>query len=415
MKPFIVVEPFLKDLPVGWAVHRLRRVAALIEDANSDADAPLLSLTIGGELLPRADDVQPPSAEYLLKYGLVNAGDLVVNPMWLTGGSIGVSAASGAVSPEYRIYRFCRDIHPRFIHHLVRSDPFMHQYRLLVRAETTFDRRVTKEDFRELPLILPPIEVQCAIADYLDTETARINALIAKKQQMLELLRERRQALINAAMSGEADIPTGHGAKWSTVPLKHLARLPITNGVGEAAEFDDPSWPRYIRTTDIAGPRDLRPDTFRSLPPEVAKRAPLRQGDIVMTAAGATIGKSLLYGSTEVACYAGYLVRFRPKPEVDGRFISYWMESGDYWAQIAKGKVVSTIENFSAGKYQNLSCPAPSTEVQNTIADLLDSETSLIDTLLAKQQRTIELLHERRQALITAAVMGELDLPGVAA
>ena len=78
--------------------------------------------------------------------------------------------------------------------------------------------------------------------------------------------------------------------RWPVAPLKHLAAVPVTNGVGEAAEFDDPSWPRYVRTTDIAGPRDLRPDTFKSLPPEVARRASLRQGDVVMTAAGATIG-----------------------------------------------------------------------------------------------------------------------------
>lgn len=200
--------------------------------------------------------------------------------------------------------------------------------------------------------------------------------------------------------------------KFETVPLKHLAAIPITNGVGEAAEFDDPTWPRYVRTTDIGGPRSLRDDTFRSLPPEVAHRASLEPGDIVMTAAGATIGKSLLYGEPGEACYAGYLVRFRPKIDVDGRFISYWMESDDYWDQIAAGKVVSTIENFSAGKYQNLKCPAPSPEMQRAIADYLDTETARINALIIKKQNMMELLKERRRGLITFTVTGDANPQG---
>jgi type I restriction enzyme S subunit len=128
-----------------------------------------------------------------------------------------------------------------------------------------------------------------------------------------------------------------------------------------------------------------------------------------MTAAGATIGKSLLYGGTEDACYAGYLVRFRPKSSVDGRFVAYWMESSHYWDQIATGKVVSTIENFSAGKYQNISCPTPPTSVQRAIADYLDAETARIDALIAKKQRMIELLDERFRAACEDLLLAASD------
>jgi len=182
--------------------------------------------------------------------------------------------------------------------------------------------------------------------------------------------------------------------RFPVAPLKHLAALPISNGVGEAAEFDDPTWPRYVRTTDIAGPRSLRDDTFRSLPPEVAQRAPLKTGDLVMTAAGG-VGKSTLYGGTAPACYAGYLVRFRPRPGVDGRFVAYWAESQHYWDQIELGKVVSTIDNFSAGKYQNLRCPAPAEAMQRSIADYLDTETARIDALITKKQQMADVVVER--------------------
>jgi len=199
--------------------------------------------------------------------------------------------------------------------------------------------------------------------------------------------------------------------RFPVAPLKHLAALPISNGVGEAAEFDDPDWPRYVRTTDIAGPRSLWDNTFRSLPPEVAKRASLKSGDLLMTAAGG-VGKSTLYVSDNPACYAGYLVRFRPRNEVDGRFVAYWAESQHFWDQIEVGKVVSTIDNFSAGKYQNLRCPSPSLPAQRAIADYLDTETARIDALIAKKQRMTELLHEQVDAIIREEVLGAGQMTG---
>ena len=91
---------------------------------------------------------------------------------------------------------------------------------------------------------------------------------------------------------------------WQRTRLKYLAAVPITNGVGEPAEFDDPAWPRYIRTTDIGGPTVLREDTFASLPPATAALAPVARGDILMSAAG-TIGRTYLHVSDLPACYSG--------------------------------------------------------------------------------------------------------------
>lgn len=195
---------------------------------------------------------------------------------------------------------------------------------------------------------------------------------------------------------------------WTKTRLKFLASVPIQNGLGEPGGQDNPDWPRYVRTTDIAGPRTLRDDVFASLPPEVAARAPLHRGDIVMTAAGATIGKSLLYESDIAACYAGYLARFRPRQDVDSRFIAYWMESRPYWDQIAIGKVVSTIENFSAGKYQNMILEAPDVASQRVIANCLDVETTRIDALIEKKQRIVLVLEQRRMSEMTYGISGHL-------
>ena len=200
---------------------------------------------------------------------------------------------------------------------------------------------------------------------------------------------------------------------WEWVRLKHLASEPIRNGVGEPATFDNPEWPRYVRTTDIAGPRQLKSDTFVSLPPEVASKAELQSGDLVMTAAGTT-GKSLLYESAAPACFAGYLVRFRPRADVDARFVAYWTESVPFLDQIASGRVVSTIENFSASKYRNLKIYLPPATEQRAIADYLDIETSRIDALISMKRRLIELLQERWRTEVTDTCFGNISLPWVA-
>jgi type I restriction enzyme, S subunit len=196
---------------------------------------------------------------------------------------------------------------------------------------------------------------------------------------------------------------------WRATRLKFLAEIPIRNGLGEPGGLDDPSWPRYIRTTDIANPRSLREDVFASLPPDIAAAAMLRPGDIVMTAAGATIGKSLLFDHDVPACYAGYLARFRPRADVGGRFIAYWMESRTYWDQIAVGKVVSTIENFSASKYQNLRLSIPSLGCQRAIADYLDRETARIDALINAKQRMGDLLAERWHEFLDTVIWSDVD------
>ena len=127
-----------------------------------------------GLVAPRIEDGglgrQAPAEETIEKYWVTRPGDLIVNPMWLTGGGIGVSNVIGAVSPDYRVYRLATDLHPRYLHYLLRSQPYRDQYQLYTRAETTFDRRVSKEAFHPMSILIPPLDEQRRIAEFLDEE-----------------------------------------------------------------------------------------------------------------------------------------------------------------------------------------------------------------------------------------------------
>ncbi len=130
--------------------HRFKRVLRRVEfRVGDDRGAQRLSLSSAGHLYKRggASDRQQASEATEERSLRVAADQLVVNPMWLTGGSIAVSDVEGALSPDYRVFEpERREVDPRYLHHLLRSQPYRDQYNLFVRANTTFDRRIQQED-----------------------------------------------------------------------------------------------------------------------------------------------------------------------------------------------------------------------------------------------------------------------------
>ena len=200
-------------------------------------------------------------------------------------------------------------------------------------------------------------------------------------------------------------------AHWGIRRLRTLSRLPIANGIGESAQAYRADWPRYVRITDIAGPRSLRASTTASLPPEVAWPALLEPGDILFAAVGATYGKSYLYdGACGPACFAGYLVRLTLNNDVIPEFLSYWSESSGFWDQVHCGVIKATIENFSASRYKRLVCPIPSINEQRAIARFLDHADRRIRRYIRAKEKLIDLLEEQKQAIVHQAVTGRFDV-----
>ena len=141
----------------------------------------------------------------------------------------------------------------------------------------------------------------------------------------------------------------------------------------------------------------MKDDTFVSQPSEVAARAPVEYGDLLLVSAGASIGKSCLYLSHDPACYAGFLTRVRPESLHTGLFLSYWTQSAHFVDQVQSTAVQATIENFSASRYKDLRVPVVPNGQQKRIVRFLDSETAKIDDFITKQQDLIELTKRRLQ------------------
>lgn len=198
---------------------------------------------------------------------------------------------------------------------------------------------------------------------------------------------------------------------WDAKRLRFLVSEPLKYGANESAELDDPDLPRYIRITDVDENGRLRDETFKSLPEDVARPYLLKDGDLLLARSGATVGKSFYYEpSWGRAAYAGYLIRARFNPaRVMPRFVNYFTNSQQYWQWLGSSFIQATIQNVSAEKYANLIIPVPPFDDQAQIVAHLDSETARIDALIEKKQRQIELLQEKRSALISHTVTKGLD------
>ena len=286
---------------------------------------------------------------------------------------------------------------------------------------------LSQQDLRKERVLCPPLDTQRRIARFLDEKTAQIDGLIEKKQELIDHLAEKRQAIITRAVTKglnpdtllkPSDISARRGnhrvaegavdvTTFPTRRLRFACEDPLKYGANAAAQYDDPKWPRFVRITDITESGQLKDDTFRSLPPEIAEDYLLEEGDILLARSG-SIGRSFIY-KTEwgQACFAGYLIRARLSKEFDPRFVYWSLNTLNYWLWIESIAIRSTIQNVSAERYAEYAVPAPPLETQRRIAWFLDEKTARIDRLIERIWDSIAHLEEYRSAQITAAVTGQ--------
>lgn len=284
-------------------------------------------------------------------------------------------------------------------------------------------KAIRMDKWRVTMVEIPPLPEQHAIATFLDRETAAIDALVAKKERLIELLQEKRTALITRGVTKglDSNIPMKDSgiewlgeipAHWEVIRLKYLVIEPLKYGANEAAELTDLGLPRYIRITDIRADGSLREETFRSISEEAAAPYLLSEGDLLFARSGATVGKTFRYTSIAGrAAYAGYLIRARlDQTQADSRFVLYFTQSGVYWKWLQRSCIQATIQNVGADRYANLMICLPPHEEQEEIIQRLYGEVAQHEYLIAKVREAIDRLKELRTALISAAVTGKIDV-----
>jgi type I restriction enzyme, S subunit len=198
---------------------------------------------------------------------------------------------------------------------------------------------------------------------------------------------------------------------WKKIRLKHISKNIGQYGANLSAGNYLENGVRFLRTTDIQENGELITSEKGAYVDKSLIRDYLLQSDDILFSRSGTLGRSYLHKNNTIGdfAFAGYLVRFRLNHLVHPKFIFYVSKSSEFSAQIEADAIQSTISNFNGEKYGNIGILIPPLETQQSIARFLDRKTAAIDTLITKKQRLIQLLEEKRTALINQAVTKGLN------
>ena len=345
-------------------------------------------------------------AENLSQYKICRRGDIVINRMSAYNGAMGVARTDGLVSPDYLVLEPTLGNADFLTYWLKSHEGQFHIRRELkgigtVGATQVRTPRINEADLRRMRISIINENDQARIADYLDRETAQIDALIAKQQQLITTLRERHMAATERVLLGSdgADkAPTSiawlRGQSiphhWRNTSVRHIIRGAAAGKAitADSIEADGP--------IPVYGGNGVRGYT------ETSTHVGVR---ILVGRQGALCGNVHLVDGEFWA--SEHAIVIEPAEGVDARWLGHMlrlMNLGQYSQTAAQpGIGVATL--------LPLGIPLPPTKEQIAIAERVDTTASEIDALMSKADQFIRLSKERRAALITAAVTGQIDIP----
>lgn len=271
----------------------------------------------------------------------------------------------------------------------------------------------------------PSLAEQQQIADFLDREVGKIEALIAKQERLVELLTEKRQAVISHAVTKGLN-PT-HPMKpsaidwlgnvpehWEVTLVKYSCYLKGRVGWKglTSDEYQEDSFAYLVTGTDFKN-KYIQWSTCYQVNEYRYKDDPyiqLKEDDLLMTKDG-TIGKlAIVKDLNKAACLNSGIFLIRPHPLYKTEFL-YWIFLSDIFKFfIDLNSNGSTILHLYQNVFENFPFASPPLAEQQQITNFLDQETKKIDSLIKKSQQMVTLLKERKTALISAAVTGKIDV-----
>ncbi|EKM97538.1 restriction modification system DNA specificity domain-containing protein [Stutzerimonas degradans] len=420
----------LPEYPSHWALKRFKNVFEERAERSSDGSEELLSVSAYFGVKPRSETLDEGDhlsrAESLEGYKVCRAGDLVINIMLAWNRGLGFSWQHGIVSPAYSVFHVTDGSYPKFLDYLVRSDEYIRYFKTHSAGIMDSRLRLYPESFGRLFSAIPSACEQTQIARFLDHETARIDALIEEQQRLIELLKEKRQAVISHAVTKGLD-PTApmkdSGVEW-------LGEVPAHWRVGNVKYFleaigdVDHYMPQsvdkgipYVMTGDLMElVSDIQFEECKQVAYEdylkLSGRIKTSKGDVVM-ARYATIG-SVSYVDIDAEFLVSYsCVTIKPDlSKVLGIYLFYYFKSCSFLNGIRAKTNTNTQDNVGVGDIKDLKIALPPAAEQMKIVDYLQSELGRLDAISEVSLSTISLAREKRSALISAAVTGKIDVRG---
>lgn len=427
---------WLGKVPEHWEVLPCRAIVHERTAKNEGAECTnYLSLMANIGIIPYAEkgDVGNKKPEDVSKCKLVTRGDFVINSMNYGIGSYGLSNYDGVCSSVYIVLKPQNDVvASRFAFRIFENRSFQTYAQSFGNGILEHRCAINWDILKTIGVGVPPMIEQKAILAFLDRETAKIDELVAEQRRLMELLKEKRQAVISHAVTKglNPDAPMKpSGNKWlGNVPAHWImSRLKHVKAEAKNAFVDGPFGSNlksehfiddgdvYVIESNFATQGRIDTESLKTISNEhfvTINRSETRGGDIIIAKIGAQYGKaSILPALDKPAVVSGNSLKLTiNQKSCDVKFVNWHL------ANLKELGVMEDIVNATAqpalslGEMNNLPMLVPPLAEQVAIVRFLDEKLCEFDTLTTEAQRAIDLLQERRTALISAAVTGQIDV-----
>lgn len=442
-KEFIYSDYFKTELPTHWQEKRLGFLAIqtrnafvdgpfgsdLKSDDYLDEGVPLIQLNNirdGKHILRNMKFISDAKKKSLIRH-LALPQDIVIAKM---AEPVARAAVVSGEYAEYVIVADCVKLTPNlklvdldFLIWAINSDCVRENAELVSTGTTRI--RINLGELKKLKVPYPSLSEQIQIRTFLDHETAKIDSLIEKQQQLIQLLKEKRQAVISHAVTKglNPDVPMKDSGvewlgqvpeHWQTPCTKYLLEIPITDGPHETPQFVDEGIP-FISAEAIHKGK-INFDKKRGyIKPELndiySKKYSPKLEDIYMVKSGATTGKVAMVETEEKFNIWSPLAVFRcNKIKILPKFLLAVFNSNHFYDALVLNWSYGTQQNIGMGVLSNIEIPCPPINEQQEIIQHIDNELKVFKNLENKANHAIQLMQERRTALISAAVTGKIDV-----
>jgi type I restriction enzyme, S subunit len=414
---------WLGRVPKFWELRRLGSYFRERREKVSDTDYPALSVTMQG-IVPQLETAAKTNDGDNRK--LVRIGDFAINSRSDRKGSSGVSQYEGSVS-LITIVLQPLGLNPAYVHHLFRSEAFQEEFYRFGKGIVADLWSTNFEAMKNITIPVMSIDEQKQIAAFLDYETARIDALIEKQQQLIALLGEKRQAVISHAVTKglNPDAPMRNSgvewlgevpAHWKVCRLKHAMSFLTSGPRGWSDQISDDGRSVFLQSGDLNDELGIRFESAKRInPPGNAEgiRTKMQVGDLVCCVTGANTGRIAVATTMELSVFVNqHLALIRPiRAIANPRFLATLMSASPTKTYFSL-KQYGLKEGLSLTNVAETPICLPPISEQKLIVAYLDETESKMSRLRTFADDQVELLQERRTALISAAVTGKIDVRG---
>jgi type I restriction enzyme, S subunit len=414
---------WLGEVPVGWVVSRYKYWVTIKNGADykdvecEHSEFPVIGS--GGAFAYATKHLYCGPAILLGRKGTID------RPLFILGRFWTVDTMYSCLPKN----KYC----PKFIYYACLTIPFN------ALTTNTALPSMTQEVLGNISFATPPLPEQEKIAAFLEFETGRMDVLIQKQERLIELLKEKRQAVISHAVtkglpsttSTSSGITSGSGqgdpavpmrdsgiewlgevpAHWVVGCLKYFSTI-ITGYAFSSDEFIDDGVP-VLRIGDITKEGEVDFAGAKYLPKDYQnyiRNVGVKNGDVVMAMTGATVGKVGKYKFDYPALLNQRVCIFRPKSNFQNDYLWWYLNTNLYVEYVALNAAGGAQPNISDTQLLNcISIHPPQTE-QKIISEYLNEQMKRINRALVTAKQAITLIRERRTALISAAVTGKIDV-----